>query len=84
MAMEPIEGPTLREEFEARARTGRRVSEVEAIAVASSISEAHACGLVHRDLKPENVMTDRGRFTRARMSRAALRFRRAAIFAAWG
>jgi serine/threonine protein kinase len=60
MALEFIDGPTLREEFEARRSLNRPFSLKEVgrifIALCSAIDYAHARGMVHRDLKPANVM----------------------------
>jgi len=60
LVMEFLKGETLRQELFDRMGQGRSFSEGEvldiAIAVARSLGEAHAQGLVHRDLKPENIM----------------------------
>jgi serine/threonine-protein kinase len=57
IAMELVEGPTLRERM---ARGRLSVSEVVRIArgIARGLARAHAKGIVHRDLKPDNVMLD--------------------------
>ncbi|MEL6185272.1 MAG: serine/threonine-protein kinase, partial [Myxococcota bacterium] len=58
LAMELLEGPTLRERLEAGA-----LSPAEALTVArdvaSAMDAAHRASIVHRDLKPENVGLDR-------------------------
>jgi predicted Ser/Thr protein kinase len=54
LAMEFIEGPTLRQWLE----TGPATAEIRrALAqVAHGLSAAHAAGLVHRDVKPDNII----------------------------
>ncbi|MEQ8981870.1 MAG: serine/threonine-protein kinase [Deltaproteobacteria bacterium] len=60
IAMELLNGRTLRSEQKARRGV---FSEVEAIEIATqvtrSLSEAHDAGLVHRDLKPDNIFLHR-------------------------
>lgn len=60
MAMEYIDGPTLKDEIKARRGAGKPFSlqEIARIftALCSAIDYAHARGMVHRDLKPANVM----------------------------
>jgi len=55
IAMEYVEGRTLRELLLEGALPTRRLLEV-ASQVAEGLAKAHAAGIVHRDLKPENVM----------------------------
>jgi serine/threonine-protein kinase len=59
MALEHVDGVTLRKTIEERAP----LSVAEAIAIVQSIlgglEVAHKSGVVHRDLKPENVLVDR-------------------------
>lgn len=60
MAMEFIDGPTLKDELQARKTAGQPFSLKEIarifIALCSAIDYAHARQMVHRDLKPANVM----------------------------
>jgi len=55
VAMERVEGCTLREWSRGRTRTPSETLKLLRQAVAA-LSVAHQAGLVHRDLKPENVM----------------------------
>ena len=58
MAMEYIQGETLRQKIDDRALSlGDAL--VIAIQVAEGLSKAHDHGIVHRDLKPENLMVTR-------------------------
>ncbi len=55
VAMELVEGKTLREWVRAAARTQTEILSV-LIAAGRGLAAAHAAGMVHRDFKPENVM----------------------------
>jgi eukaryotic-like serine/threonine-protein kinase len=55
VAMELVEGTTLRAWMEERPRPWREVLDVF-VPAGRGLSAAHAAGLVHRDFKPENVM----------------------------
>ena len=55
IAMEYIEGQTLRQRLQAAPLTLREVLDL-AIQIAAGVEAAHALGIVHRDLKPENVI----------------------------
>jgi hypothetical protein len=56
LAMELLDGPTLRDELRARAPLSPR-EVVDVLApVADAVDAAHAEGIIHRDLKPDNIM----------------------------
>jgi serine/threonine protein kinase len=62
IAMEFIEGRSLRTVIQSEAPLPPRRALAIALQVAASLSDAHAHSIVHRDLKPDNVMLqDRGR-----------------------
>ena len=55
IAMERVEGKTLRELLPAGALPVKRLLAI-AVQIADGLATAHEAGIVHRDLKPENVM----------------------------
>ena len=55
MAMEYIEGETLRQKINAGSLSLRETLDI-AIQVAEGLSKAHEHGIAHRDLKPENLI----------------------------
>jgi hypothetical protein len=55
IAMERVDGPTLRELLAVGPLPMRRLFQI-APQIAEGLSKAHEAGIVHRDLKPENVM----------------------------
>src|SRR5712691_6035115 len=54
IAMELIDGETLRRKFERRVPFHELLEPL--IDVAEALAKAHAAGIIHRDLKPENIM----------------------------
>ncbi|MDQ1557704.1 MAG: ATP-dependent helicase UvrD/PcrA [Pyrinomonadaceae bacterium] len=58
MAMEYVEGETLRRKIAARALQVRETLDI-AIQIAGGLAKAHEAGIIHRDLKPENLMISR-------------------------
>ncbi|HYG81536.1 MAG TPA: UvrD-helicase domain-containing protein, partial [Pyrinomonadaceae bacterium] len=58
IAMEYIEGETLRQKIEARKFEVREALEI-ALQIVGALIKAHEAGIIHRDLKPENLMISR-------------------------
>ena len=58
IAMERVEGRTLRELLGSGALAVKRLLQI-ATQMAEGLARAHEVGIVHRDLKPENVMVTR-------------------------
>lgn len=58
MAMEYVEGETLRQKIDARSLSLNESLDI-AVQVAEGLSKAHEQGLIHRDLKPENLIVSR-------------------------
>ncbi len=54
MAMEFVEGQTLRQRLKRRLEMGEAIE--IAIQIASGLAAAHSAGITHRDIKPENIM----------------------------
>ncbi len=59
IAMEFVEGETLRQKIKAANGLQLRETIDIAIKIASGLSRAHELGIIHRDLKPENLMLSR-------------------------
>lgn len=58
IAMEYIEGDTLRQKIEARELKIKQTLDI-AIQISDGLAKAHELGIIHRDLKPENLMISR-------------------------
>jgi DNA helicase-2/ATP-dependent DNA helicase PcrA len=58
IAMEYVEGETLRQKITSRALQVGEALEI-AIQIAEGLARAHEAGIIHRDLKPENLMIRR-------------------------
>jgi eukaryotic-like serine/threonine-protein kinase len=63
LAMELVEGRTLRELLVDGALPARKLLDV-AVQVADGLAKAHEAGLVHRDLKPENLIVSKDGFVK--------------------
>jgi len=63
LAMELVEGKTLREMLADGALPSRKTLEI-AVQVAEGLAKAHEAGLVHRDLKPENLIVSKDGFVK--------------------
>ncbi len=58
IAMEYIEGETLKEKLQERPLPIKEVADI-AIAVAEGLTKAHEKGVIHRDIKSDNIMISR-------------------------
>ena len=63
IAMELVEGKTLRELLASGPLPARRLLPIAA-QIADGLAKAHESGIVHRDLKPENVMINKDGFAK--------------------
>ena len=63
IAMELVEGATLRDALPGGAMAPKRILDI-AVQIADGLAKAHAAGIVHRDLKPENVMISKDGFVK--------------------
>src|SRR5262245_38467740 len=63
MAMEYVEGRTLRELIASGPLPSRKVLEI-AEQLADGLAKAHGAGILHRDLKPDNVMVSKDGFVK--------------------
>src|SRR5436190_14872566 len=58
IAMEYVEGETLRQKIRAGTLPFKQILEIS-IQIAEGLGKAHDAGIIHRDLKPENLMLSR-------------------------
>ena len=58
IAMEFVEGETLRQKIKAKQLQLSQTLDI-AIQIATGLARAHEVGIIHRDLKPENLMISR-------------------------
>ena len=58
IAMEYVQGETLRQKIKSRALQIKQTLDI-AIQIADGLEKAHEAGIIHRDLKPENLMISR-------------------------
>ena len=65
LAMELVDGRTLRDVIRDEAPLSTRAALRLLIPVAEALAAAHAVGMVHRDVKPENVLLGRGPSSRS-------------------
>jgi serine/threonine protein kinase/Tol biopolymer transport system component len=63
IAMELVDGATLRESLPSEPMAPKKILDV-ACQIADGLAKAHAAGIVHRDLKPENVMISKDGFVK--------------------
>ncbi len=63
IAMELVDGVTLRDALPGGAMTPKRILDI-VVQIADGLAKAHAAGIVHRDLKPENVMISKDGFVK--------------------
>ena len=57
IAMEYVEGKTLREVIKSDELTIERITDIS-IQICEGLNEAHSKGITHRDIKPENILID--------------------------
>ena len=63
IAMELLDGTTLREEIHGKRAPVKRLLELLS-QVADALAKAHAAGIIHRDLKPDNIMVTGGGYAK--------------------
>jgi serine/threonine-protein kinase len=57
IAMEYVEGKTLREVIKSEELTIERITDIS-VQICEGLNEAHSKGITHRDIKPENILID--------------------------
>ena len=68
LAMELVEGRTLRDVIRTEAPLSTRAALSLLVPVTEALAAAHADGMVHRDVKPENVLLGRGRISNVKVA----------------
>jgi eukaryotic-like serine/threonine-protein kinase len=63
IAMELVEGKTLRETLAAGPLSSRKLLDLSC-QISTGLAQAHEAGIVHRDLKPENIMVSKDGFAK--------------------
>ena len=63
IAMELVEGKTLREALAAGPLSSKKLLDLSC-QVSTGLAQAHEAGIVHRDLKPENIMVSKDGFAK--------------------
>lgn len=63
IAMELVEGRTLREALAAGPLSSKKLLDISC-QVSTGLAQAHEAGIVHRDLKPENIMVSKDGFAK--------------------
>lgn len=63
IAMELVEGKTLREALAAGPLSSKKLLDISC-QVSTGLAQAHEAGIIHRDLKPENIMVSKDGFAK--------------------
>jgi eukaryotic-like serine/threonine-protein kinase len=63
IAMEKVDGSTLRQIFSSERFSSKRALELM-VQITEAVAAAHGAGIVHRDLKPENIMVSQSGYVK--------------------